>query len=199
VIVLVRHGQSAANAAGQIIGRGDSGLTDAGRAQARALAPALIGAERVLASPLTRAVETARLVAPGVAAEIDNSFLEQDYGSLEGMSVAEAASELARARADHEARLGGGESLADVDRRVHSRLGELSLDELAGDARRHLVIVSHVAPIKSAVAWALGAPGPAVWRLRLDNATLTVIAVIGGRPVLHAYNATAMPGRLGER
>jgi broad specificity phosphatase PhoE len=199
VIVLVRHGQSTANARGQIIGRGDAELTELGRDQARALAPSLVGAERVLTSPLARAVETARLALPGLRAELDESFVEQDYGALEGVGLAEAAPALAAARANHDERLGGGESLADVDRRVHARLAALGADELAGDARRHLVVVSHVSPIKSAVAWAVGAPGPSVWRLRLSNATLTVIEVSNGRPMLWAYNSAAMPTPANQR
>ena len=59
MLVLVRHGESAGNAAGVLLGRTDSPLTDRGRAQAGALSSALGPVLRVISSPLGRARDTA--------------------------------------------------------------------------------------------------------------------------------------------
>ena len=50
------------------------------------------------------------------------------------------------------------------------------------------MIFSHVSPVKASVAWALGVPGTVAWRIRLDNATMTSITTVAGRPSLIGYN-----------
>ena len=54
ILTIVRHGQTAANAAGLLLGRADPPLTDLGRRQARAIADALRG---VSADPHPHEVE----------------------------------------------------------------------------------------------------------------------------------------------
>ena len=100
------------------------------------------------------------------------------------------AEELASFRADHGASLGGGESLRALDVRVHARLKELmdEPDSLLRSRDEHVIVVSHVSPIKSAVTWALGVPGTVAWRMRLDNASITTIAVRETGPYLLTYN-----------
>jgi broad specificity phosphatase PhoE len=70
-MILIRHGQSEFNvvygATRQDPGIEDPRLTDAGRAQARTLGPALrvLGVARLMVSPYTRALETAALLREG--------------------------------------------------------------------------------------------------------------------------------------
>ena len=81
----------------------------------------------------------------------------------------------------------GGESLADLTRRVHA-----ACDDLCDEARdTTVVVVSHVSPIKAAVAWALGAGPEVAWRTHLDPASISRI-VIGRRgPLLRTFNEVA--------
>ena len=53
-----------------------------------------------------------------------------------------------------------------------------------------VVVVSHVSPIKAAVAWALGAGDDVAWRLHLSTASLTRVAWGVDGPVLHSFNDT---------
>ena len=196
VILLIRHGQTTTNAQGLLVGRSDPPLTARGRQQALDLRPWLAGVEEVWSSPLHRARETAALAMPDLPARECAAVIEVDYGVLDGspLSVV-SAEEWRQFEADHEIAIGGGESLAAVDRRVHALLDEL-LGERASllhQPERHLAIVSHVSPIKSAAIWALGAPGGTVWRTRLDNGSLTVIGTRGAVPSLVRFNA--VPGR----
>ncbi|HTT58515.1 MAG TPA: histidine phosphatase family protein [Acidimicrobiales bacterium] len=192
MIALVRHGQSTSNAQGLVVGRGDPPLTEMGQRQARALAPWLENVREVWTSPLLRAKETAALAMPELVAVVKDSFVELDYGSFEGALTTTAPGEGWRAlELRHDQAFGGGESLAQLDERVHREL-----DALLGDATNllhsqseHLAIVSHVSPIKSAVAWALGAPGTIAWRMRLDNGSLTLVGARNERPRLIRYNA----------
>ena len=53
---------------------------------------------------------------------------------------------------------------------------------------RDVAVVSHVLPIKAALGWALGCGIEVAWRLHLDQASITRIAVGADGPVVHTYN-----------
>ncbi len=196
MLVLLRHGQSSANAAGLLTGRGDVPLTETGRRQAAALAPLLGPVTRLISSPLARARDTAELLGLGIAPEIDERWVEIDYGRLEGRPLGELGeAEWRRWRADLSFRAGGGETLAEVGVRVRAALEELFGEDGAGarDSAGDVVVVSHVSPIKAAVAWALGASDDLAWRLQLSTGSLTRIGWGAAGPVLHTYNALPVP------
>jgi alpha-ribazole phosphatase len=191
VIILIRHGQTTSNASRLLVGRSDPELTELGERQARALTPLLEGAAEVWTSPLRRARATAALALPHLEASVKNSFIEVDYGSLDGEPLKVVTGAQWRAfETDHSMRLGDGESLESVDARVNAELDALMADpqSLLHDPRRHLVIASHLSPIKSAMAWALGAPGSVAWRARLDNGSITTLATRREAPMLVNYN-----------
>jgi broad specificity phosphatase PhoE len=195
VIYLIRHGQSTTNELGLLVGRSDPRLTELGQRQARALTPWLGDVDDVWVSPLVRARETAELALPGYAQTVRESFIEVDYGELDGTSLAEITTEHWRSfEFEHEHAFGGGESLAGVDKRVHAELDGLLDDDssLLHSSSRHLAIVSHVSPIKSAVTWALGVPGSTSWRMRLENGSMTVIGVRARGPQLIRYNVVPL-------
>ena len=82
-------------------GRTDVPLTEAGREEARSLAPRLAGREfsRVLMSPLSRAVETCELAGLAAQAERREELLELDYGEYEGLTRTRVKSRSARREA----------------------------------------------------------------------------------------------------
>ncbi|HEX2696310.1 MAG TPA: histidine phosphatase family protein [Anaerolineales bacterium] len=91
-IVFLRHGESVGNAEERFQGQSDYPLTEAGRAQARALAKRwLKDGEKfdlVLTSPLGRAKETAQIIAQmlQVPVEEDPIWLERDNGQISGLT-----------------------------------------------------------------------------------------------------------------
>jgi broad specificity phosphatase PhoE len=93
VVLLVRHGRTALNAAGVLRGRLDPPLDDVGEREARALAEAFQGSRftTVVTSPLMRAYQTAMAIAEsnGAALEVDPDLADRDYGSWAGSSVTE--------------------------------------------------------------------------------------------------------------
>jgi broad specificity phosphatase PhoE len=103
-LYFARHGESEANLLRVVSNRpGVHPLTDAGRAQAEALAEAVRGrVSRVYASPLLRAVETAGIVCGrlDLPCEVADALREYDCGELEGRSDADAWAEHARWFAD---------------------------------------------------------------------------------------------------
>ena len=189
MLVLVRHGQTEANARGLLQGRVDLPLSDLGRRQAEALATLVPADARVVASPLLRARETA--AAFGRAVDVDERWIELDYGELDGRPIADVPAELwQRWRADVDFAPPGGESLATLGGRVRTACEDLAAEATEAD----IVVVSHVSPIKAAVAWALGVGDELSWRLHVAPASVTRIAVRGGWGVLTTFNWTAGPG-----
>jgi broad specificity phosphatase PhoE len=183
VLYLVRHGETAANVDGLLLGRADPPLTALGARQAARLATVLPRPDRVVASPLRRARDTA--AALGTAVEIDERWTELDYGDLDGVPAAAVQAELwDRWKRDPAHVPAGGESLLDVGRRVR-----LACEELAGDAIGGVVVVvTHVSPIKAAIAWSLGVSDAIAWRMYVEDATITRVAVDAAGPVLRSFN-----------
>ena len=195
MLVLVRHGETEANAERRLLGRAQSPLTDRGLAQARALGGLLGPAGRLLSSPLERALRTAEVLGLGVPVEVDDRWVEVDYGVYDGERLGDVPAEVWRQwRRDPGFRPPDGESLAELGARVRAACEELFAQDGAGArAEADVVVVSHVSPIKAAVAWALGADDGLAWRLQLATASVTVIGWGPAGPVLHRYNLTAEP------
>jgi probable phosphoglycerate mutase len=92
VIALIRHGQTDWNAAALMQGRTDIPLNATGRAQARAVVRELAESDWdvIVSSPLSRARETAAIIADGLGLELGptiDGLTEQDFGDAEGMRV----------------------------------------------------------------------------------------------------------------
>src|SRR5215213_4397368 len=90
-LYLVRHGETEWSRARRHTGRTDLPLSPVGEAEARALGDHLRGLEvdRVLSSPLARAVTTAKLAGFGDRVERTDALLEFDYGDYEGLTTPE--------------------------------------------------------------------------------------------------------------
>lgn len=193
MLVLVRHGESEGNAAGLLLGRGEWPLTERGRAQAGSAAELLAGClSGVVSSPVGRARATAAILAERAGVDpvvIDERWAELDYGTLDGMPLAEVPPSLWRQwQADIDFAPPGGESLADLGRRVRSACQDLAgADGPLADPDRHLAVVSHVSPVKAAVAWALGVDDRVAWRMHLVPGGMTVIGWTGDRPTLRTF------------
>ncbi len=188
MLIVVRHGRTEANAAGLLLGRTDPPLDERGRTQALALAGAVAdpdGVDRVVASPLRRARETAECL--GMPVEVDDRWIELDYGRYDGLATdAVPAETWAAWRSDPAFRPPGGESLAELGSRVRAAADDLVADAIDGT----VVVVTHVSPVKAALAWALGAGDHIAWRAYVAPASITRIAIGPAGPVLRSFNDT---------
>jgi len=212
-LILVRHGQSELNAKGALVGRSDLGLTELGLEQARAVGSRLAteaatwpAGTRLLTSPLGRARATAEVIARELESagasigevEVDDRLIELDYGMYDGLLPSEVDAEAWAAwRADATFRPPEGESLAELQQRCTGLFEELQAAALEGEGRV-VVAVSHVSPIKAAVAWALGTGPEISWSLHLPVAAVTRLALgrrgpavvsFGERPLLGGSSA----------
>lgn len=194
-LLLVRHGEVDANRRFEFVGRRDDELTAHGREQAVALGKTLapLALDRILSSPLRRALDTALAVAEasGRAPAVDHRLVEQDYGVWEGTTRDEvlAGDEETRHRFqrwlnDPSMAPPEGESLNAVADRVRDLAREL-LERRPGET---VVMVSHVGPIKALICVALGLPLTAMRRFFLDPATISVVDW-AETPCLRLYNS----------
>ena len=190
MLILVRHGRTAANKAGLLQGRLDQDLDELGLRQAVAVAEMVQAAgpvDHLIASPLKRAQQTA--AAFGMPFETDERFIELAYGEYEGVPHADVPSEVwDRWRTDFDYVPPGGESLTALDARVRAACEDL-IDRAATG---NVVVVSHVSPMKSSVAWALGVDIGISWKCHLDHASVCRIAIRGRTPILQTFNETAV-------
>lgn len=192
MLILVRHGESTGNAAGLLLGRQDAPLTDRGRAQVATIGPELGEVSRVISSPLSRARDTAEALGTGLPVEIDERWVEVDYGEFDGQPLSSVPTEVWAAwRTDPDFRPPGGESLTEAGARVASACDALfAADGEGARGPGSVVVVSHVSPIKAATCWALGLGVEGALRLYLATASITRIEWGPTGPVLRQFNQT---------
>ena len=96
MIYIIRHGQTELNNKKALQGRSDHPLNDTGIQQAQEAAAMLQGIkfDAVYSSPLIRAVQTAKILAPELEPIIDERLIEMDYGPYEGMDLQNLAPEV---------------------------------------------------------------------------------------------------------
>jgi broad specificity phosphatase PhoE len=185
-LYVCRHGRTEANASGLLLGRADPGLDDLGRAQAAAMAGSLPTPTFIITSPLARCRETA--AAFGAPVEVDERLIELDYGDYDLVPLRDIPADVWRTwRQDPGFRPPGGETLEELALRVSD-----ALDALVGRAREaDVVVVSHVSPIKAALAWALGVGIGVSWRSFVAQASVTEIGLSANGPSLRMFNGVS--------
>jgi len=185
-IFLARHGESDWNVEKRFQGHSDRPLTERGRVQAHALAD-LVGSEKIDAvytSPLSRARETAEIVAAraGLEAVALPELREVDTGSWSGLSRADVEARFPEGFARW--RSGGsgwedGESYEEMAERVIGALRKIAEDHPDG----RVLVISHGGPIRAIHAAAEGLAIKDYRRLKPvePNARLSAVAVENGR------------------
>lgn len=97
-LLLMRHGQTCANAAGYFLGGRDEGVTEQGEEQSRRAVAGLAAwrPDRIFTSPLSRCrtlIAEPAAAALGVPCTVDERIREFDFGPLEGRTYAEVVEE----------------------------------------------------------------------------------------------------------
>jgi len=184
-ILLVRHGESEANAEGRLQGRLDVPLSDRGRAQARQLGGWLkqneVCWDVVYSSPLLRARQTAELLqqeAGGPGAQIEADLAEVSVGRLEGLGREQIAERhpdfLERPITDlADFSAYGGESYDALQARISGLLERLvERHRAAGDS---LLIVAHGGVNFQLFKSLICSPVPRVCIVRMGNCSATKV------------------------
>ncbi len=147
LLYCIRHGESSYNAEGRIQGQSDVPLSELGRRQSQAVAAALAGLpiEAIYASPLRRAMQTARPVAEQLKLEIetDPRLMEVHAGVFQDKLRVDLGqsypSEYARWRSgDPDFAIPGGESRRDLMGR-----GREVFEEIGRGGHEQVAVVTH--------------------------------------------------------
>jgi broad specificity phosphatase PhoE len=152
-IVLVRHGETLGQSSVRYYGRTDVGLSDRGREQARQAALALPGDAfpLVLTSPLARAWQSARIVAPRSRMLLLDELREVDFGEWEGLTAEEIRARDPIRYEDWKRRgpgfaYPGGEPVADFQARV-----DRAVSCMAASGLSSILVVGHKGVIRAIV------------------------------------------------
>ncbi len=152
-IAFIRHGATQWTAEGRIQGRADMPLSSEGSTALMGLRPpALLRGSRWHVSPLSRAVETGRILGPG-AFRIEPRLIEMHWGKWEGETLGGLRARLGGAMRENEDRglhfrPEGGESPAEVQARLKSWFRDIA------DPGRPVTAVTHKGVIRAALALA---------------------------------------------
>ncbi len=190
-LTLIRHGLTDWNVAGRFQGQTDRPLSEEGRRQARRLArrtPRFGPIDLVVASPLSRARETAELAFPGRRIETDPRLMELDFGVFEGATAEEnlRRPEWTAWYADpYTTAAPGGESYRQLRDRAVGWFEALPRD------MSHVVAVTHSGTIQMILAHVLGVEHPR-WRKRIyvRHSSVSRIVTRGEEMVVERVNDT---------
>jgi probable phosphoglycerate mutase len=172
-IYLVRHGETASNAA-RVVQTPDAQLSPRGHEQARRLARRLAGTgvRRILASDLSRAAATAEAVRAATGAELwlEPLLQERNFGDLRGTPYAELGLDLFAP----DLAPPGGETWGAFHARV-DRAWERVL-AVAGEPGGELAVVTHGLVCLSLATRRLAVPGGVPLELTgFANASVTIV------------------------
>lgn len=190
-MALVRHGQTRANIERRWQGQSDWGLDPIGRDQAAALADWYGPPDRVVSSPLGRALETARALA--AEPEVIDGLAELGFGEWEGLTLEEVRSHdsalFDRIFVDGQDLPRGvtGESWAQLTLRVREAIE--SINPVPGQLT---AVVTHGAAIRSYLADLAGVDWSRIAGLETPANSSVSHVVVGGRsPLIVDYSSAA--------
>ena len=193
----LRHGEATWNAEGRLCGRTDVPLSDGGHRQAQLLANRMksIVAEALYTSPLSRAVETARLIGAAIGREpvVDRRLVELNYGAWEGRTFDEIQRAAPAVYAAWDADPGRlappeGETGAQLIERVTPFLAEVAQRHQSGN----VVVVCHKTVCRLLACHIMGMPlADYRRRVAMENAAINIFETAEGVWRVVALNDTS--------
>jgi broad specificity phosphatase PhoE len=181
--ILMRHGETAWNKQGRVMGRHPVELTDHGRAQVVAAAQFALSIkpDLIVTSPLVRARESAEIMAEGLGGvDIieEPGIAEVLYGRWEGMTYHELIDDahyITYSKSPIEHPTPGGETIPEVQ----ARGVEAVMRTIEQHPGKRVVFVSHGDIVRTVLCHFLKVELKHFHRIRVDNAALSAIQIAG--------------------
>jgi probable phosphomutase (TIGR03848 family) len=202
-VLLIRHGRTAANTAGVLVGR-TSGieLDEAGVQQVAALATRLSGVQlrAIVTSPLRRCRQTAQALisaqSDGCLMTVEQGLVECGYGDWTGKSLRDLSKDKLWSAVQQQpsaVRFPGGESMSEMSARAISAVRAWNARMEAEHGPDAVwAAVSHGDPIKAVLADALGMHLDSFQRIVVDPASISIVRYTAARPYLITANSTGV-------
>ena len=170
MIYIIRHGKTELNKANVLQGRSNFPLNEEGIRQAREAAELLgdVSFSRVFSSPLTRAVQTAEILAPHIRPVIDERLIEMDYGPYEGADLTHLPPEILTFFSDfvHNPAPDGMEQLSSVVERAGAFLEDIR--QISGD----ILISTHAIVMKGILEYLSPESKGRYWSKYIGNCSI---------------------------
>ena len=190
-LVLVRHAETVWNAEGRWQGQTDVPLSDRGRIEVAKVAERLRGQrfDRIVASDLVRAHDTARGIAGDAPITLDPALREMHLGAwcglLHGEVVERYPDQLRALQRGDDMRIGGeGESVVELAARVTG-----AIDRIARESEGQTVlVVTHGGVIRALLLDMLGLSGRTRPLFGSRNTAITRVRIERGTRLLRSYN-----------
>lgn len=182
-LILVRHGETEANVAGRMQGRGNDPLTARGEQQVRAVAARLKREAHPIEAIYTSSLLRARLTADAIGAELGivpqprAGLQEMHLGDLEGSSADQLAAAVP-GRADE--RYPGGESAREFVERIMGTLYGIVSAHMGGT----VVAVSHGGVISTALSFFVHGHGGAWIEYAPMNCAVSIVEFASGPRII---------------
>ena len=179
MIYIIRHGKTELNKAKVLQGRSDFPLNEEGIRQAEEAAARLgdVTFAHVYSSPLSRAVQTAEIVAPQIRPVIDERLIEMDYGPYEGTDLTHLSPELLTFFSDfiHNPAPEGMEQLSSVIGRAGAFLEDIR------QLRGNILISTHAIAMKGLLEYLTPESQGRYWSKYIGNCAIYIATNAGGR------------------
>jgi probable phosphoglycerate mutase len=195
---MMRHGEAENNVKHILAGRElEYHLTERGREQVASTAEGLksVPIEAIYTSPVTRTVETAKIVSEtiGIDYTIDDRLIETDMGSIVGMSYNEALEKFGNIflrfyHDDPMLRNLHVERFSSIRARINNILDFVADKHQA----TNVLLVTHLDPIKAAINRIFNLNPDTLFNMTVKNASLTILRHGSSDYNLIAFNVMNM-------
>ena len=193
-IYIVRHGETRWNREEVFRGTKDIPLNDTGRQQAQKVGNYFSKRhiDRIISSPLSRAIQTAEAVssATGIKTEIMKEFMDINFGIWEGLTLQKVEKRFPEnfslwKTSPEKLLVENGETIAMVRDRISAGLAEISYDR-----EDSIIIVTHRVICKILVLHALGLGNDHFWDMKYDPGSISLLEYNNERHTLIFNNDT---------
>lgn len=196
IVKLIRHGESEFNRLGIIQGHTNSPLSETGKKQAELTGKWLkanSSISHIYTSPLKRAYQTAEIIGrfTGTPLLTVDAFKEIRLGAWEGRKISEVKEEDPENlelwfTSPLKARIEGAENLIEFQKRVVDAFLEIVSQHREGE----IAIVSHGGVISAIIAHILNLDMNHIWRMKLNNASISEVTLGYKVPKVTLLNST---------
>lgn len=191
-LILIRHGETSYNSERRYCGHSNPPLNDVGMRQSNRLAVKLKGLQidKVYASDLARAYQTAKTAFENDPIELAPDLREMSFGLFEGLNyeqITERYPTLYRDWVDNPEKVAppNGEGLRDLSKRVREKVSSI----LSQHEGKTVAVVTHGGPIRIVLCDALRLDLAMFWRIEQELGALNVIDYArGATPRVIAMN-----------